>query len=515
MVELTEICMNSFFRTKAEGLGLGLVVLVSLLRFYGLDGGLVLGEPDEFIHQEVAESFRQSPWPVYAGAPWFFQIPLYPFLGFLVSFVFPDRYLALRIVSVAASLFLTLGTFWFIGRRFSPRAGFLAALLLALSPFSIYISRLALLDSSVVALGLLSLYALEMAGEKKSLVAATFSGLLLAASLAVKYTALIYLMVFLLYFVFRLIGDNRRSLGTGVVRVYLMAAWPLILSGLLISPILLVLRSHAPYLFKLQLLTSLGFVRDFWRIEGNDLSFLNYAGDLPWWLTAPVFLLSFLGLSLVGRHFRKFPIFLLGFWLTVIIVGPFRPFYPRYFYPFVPFLVIFAGLGLDFLLDFLKSRGRVWLTLLVIFLILPTAVEAFQSTRHRLIEDTGDYILKTAGSQRWIFANYWPNYFGRAAESQRATWLSDSVWDGRAFVPDLADSPLTVLSREGGFVILEEKYSRSKMFIHSGDRRRAWEEVMAKYQPQAIIEDRAPNFPHFTQSVNRAAIYWVRGRERL
>lgn len=486
---------------------LALLLVLSLIRFYKLDGGLVLGEPDEFIHQQVVESLKQSPWPTYAGSPWFFQLPLYPYLGFLLSFIFPQRYLALRIVSVLASILLTLGTYFFFRFKFGEKSAFFAALLLSLSPFSIYISRLALLDATAVSFGLLSLYALEAARSQGSLFWSSLAGLLLSLAVLSKYTAFIYVLVFASFFVFFLFKNNGiKNLREASIKIDLVSLLPLLILGLVILPSLYLMRQHDPYYFKLQLFTSLGILKDFWRVKGGELSIIHYLGDLGWWLTWPAIFLFLGGLFSFLKRLREMPVFWLAFLVTLVVVLPFRPFYPRYFYPLVPFIYIFAGLYLAKFVSRSTFTFSSIILVLTFLLMMPTSIEAFKSTNHRLVEATGDYLKEQALVSPWVFSNYWPNVFGQAIGTTKATWMTDSLWDARAFVADLPGSPMEILAKEGGIVLLEKNYSVSKIFIHPEERTRSWR-VVSQRPLDKIIDDDSPNFPHFRQSLNSVSVY--------
>lgn len=501
--------MKKLFKNRAEMAGLTLILLIVSFRLYGLDGGLVLGEPDEFIHQRVLGNLHNSPWPTYDGIPWLFQMPLYPYLGFFLSFLFSAPYVALRLVSVASSVLLVLATYFFFRAKVSRRVGFWTALFLALSPFSIYISRLALLDATFVSFGLISVYALQLALDRESRTWAWVAGLFLSLALLTKYSALIYLIVAGTVFVFHLLVDNwdgfRRP---GFFRVRLVSLLPLLTVVLLCLPVLIILRSYHPYFFKLQLFTSLGFLRDFWRIKGGELSLLTYLKDLPWWLTWPVLVLFWTGLVYLLKNFRSFPVFWLAFLAALVLVVPFRPFYPRYLYPLVPFIVIIAAFGWESLWPQFNLAGRATSLALFLILILPTAVESWAATNHRLVEASGQAVRDFNLKNPWLFANYWPNVLGAAAGTTRSTWISKSVWDGRAFVADLPTSPAEIFEGEGGFVLLEDLYANSRLFIHPEERRRAWEEISQKFRPIKVVDDPAPNFPHFKSRDNRIRIYF-------
>lgn len=506
--------MSLIFKKRVELVGLTLILLIVSFRFYKLDGGLVLGEPDEFIHQQVVENLRSGgfPWPVYAGVPWFFQMPLYPYLGYLFSFFFPQPYVGLRVISVLTSLFMILGTYFFFRVRFSKGLAFVTALFLALSPFSIYISRLALLDSGAVSFGMLALYSLDLAWSKKSRPWALAAGFFLTLSIMFKYTGLIYIIVLGLISLLVMVRDNFRTfIKDREIRLNILLLIPLVTTVILILPFLYLMRQHDSYTFKIQFFTSLGFLRDFWRVKGGELNFGNYLPDLAWWLTLPVLVSFSLGLVIFFRKIRAFPFLSLGFFMTAILTLTFRPFYPRYFYPIVPFLVIFNSFFLWRTLDHRRSIVKLAGFILVLLLTIPTSIEAFRSTNHSLIEKTGKTIQSYGLKNPWIFANYWPNVFGQAAFSNRATWLTASAWDAKAFIPEIEKSPLEILDIEGGFALVEEKYSRSRMFIHNEERFRAWKQVEEEFVGLGIeIVASEPNFPHLRSSVNRLNIYPVK-----
>lgn len=531
------------------------LTLLVLPRFLGLNNGLVLGEPDEFIHADVAANFAKSWWPMFSGGGWYFELPLYPFLGYLVSLLFPGRYLGLRLVSALASLLLTLGFYWYFSRKSFRRLGFIVALLWAISPLSIYYSRLALLDSWAVAFGMLSLFAFDIALDptleaskvSESRLWAILAGVFLGLAMLVKYTALIYLLVPMVYFGILSLketlisvedteGRHRavsRPLGfksilrlishLETVNLNITSFLTLVIAFMMTFPLMIILRQHEPYQFKLQTLTTLGFVRDFWRIKGGELTIGDHLRDISWWLTWPVVVLATMGVLAKVKGLKSkvkskgitdgseiSMVLWLGLLFTCLLVIPHTPFYPRYFLPLVPFIVIFAGIGFERILSLTTLPITVYYLLFtfIIILILPTSIESYRATNHNLIEDTGQYIKsQTKEENLWLFANYWPHFFGRAAETEKATWLADSAWEAKAFVSNVEKSPLEILEEEGSFVVLEELYSYSPMFISPLSRTNAWEYVKENYEPTVVIEDTSPNFPHFRISHNETLIY--------
>jgi len=517
-----------------ERLALAALTVLSLVKLWRLDGGLVLGEPDEFIHWEVAQNFSTGWVPRTSGGVWFFQLPLYPFLGWLASLLVGGKYLGLRVVSVAASWLLTFGTFFYLRFKFrdagekllqnwGPAVG---ALLMTISPMVVYYSRLGLLGMACVSFGMLFLYTFDAAREKDSLRWAVVAGLFLALALLVKYTALIYCLVAGIYWLVEVVRKNWRKDWKKAASFDLEAKTTLVLVILLALtvPVAWILRRQNPYFFKLQTFTSLGFVRDFWRVRGGELTLGYYLKDIGWWLTWPVVVGFLAGLSYFVKRRRDYQVLGLGFLLTALFIIPHTPFYPRYFFPLVPFIVIvaavgvlsLAGWGRKFVRRIVRSDTMIRIVVSGVVLafvggMVPTAWEAFEATDHRLIEDAAFYIR---GHSRevdpWIFANYWPNYFGEAAGSSRATWLADSAWEASAYIPGIEKSPLEILGTEGGWVVLEGRYAYSPIFITPESRTKAWQFIRARYEPVAEILDRAPNFPHFRGNQNEVVIYHIK-----
>lgn len=501
-----------------------LLLLLSVLKFYKLDGGLNLGEPDEFIHADVSESFRDGGLPKFSGGYWFFELPLYPLLGYFVSFVFPGRYLGLRIVSVIFLVILTWAIYFFVGKKISWRAGFISALIFLLSPMSVYYARLGLLDMTVAALSILFLFLFDSALSKKSNRLFLLSGIVLAGAILVKYSALIYLPIPLVYFSLSFLRSNI----VGLRYSNLISKWKelsylkiptgpficLLAVFFLTVPLAFALRTLDPYQFKLQTLTSLGFVRDFWRLRGDALTILYYKWDVFWWIGYPIAFLFLVGLSRTKDFYRVMPVTFYGFILTLLVILPHTPFYPRYFFPLIPFVAIIAGLGGEFLLIKFSKANFAIVTVfcgIVFGIIAQQSLYAWKSTNHSLIEEVGLYIKNTTVSERpWIFTSYWPNYFGYSAGSSRATWLSDSAWDASAYVRDISASPLEILGKEGGFAVLEDLYSNSPIFIHSDSRLRAWEIIKSRYDILKTIVDVNPNFPHSRARENSINIYAIR-----
>lgn len=495
---------------------LGVLVFFAL-SFSTLKGGIVLGEPDEVTHQELVDNFHQSFWPKYSGGSWYYELPLFPFLGYIFSFFLRDRFLALRAVSLFSSALLVYGVYFYLKNKISELAGLLGALILMISPFFVFYSRVGMLDASVVSFSFLSLIFFDLAVEKNRRFYFGLSGFFLAVGFLVKYSALIFLVVPVLYF---LLNSARRSLTSlkkySTLSLDLNGTIMLLIFSLLVFPVFLTLYFHDRYLFKLHLLTNLGLLKDFWWLQAKSINVKEYMGSFPWWLTTPVIVLSLLAIFIMVKKVRKWSILLIYLCLSILGIFYKTPFYPRYVLLLVPFLSILSAIFLDYLYTRLRVLNRPRLFYLVLalslFFILPTSVEAFRSTRHNILENSSTFVVQhkaEVGEDPWLFSTYWPNFFSGLVSTRRFGWLADSAWETSAFVDSGGQSSLDILRIAGGIVIVEDLYSGSSNFRNPSSRTVAREKILNGLSPNFVVSDNAPNFPHFDKGLNSMRIYMV------
>jgi len=534
------------------------LLVLSLIKITSMGTGLVLGEPDEFTHAQVARSFEQSWVPMDRGNVWFFELPLYPLLGYLASFVVGNYYLSLRVVSALAALAATLGVYWLSARLFddggdprgarlrssppfSPMArvsyrGFAIALIYTLSPLVFFYARVGMLDSTLVAFSFLFILCLELAIRKNSVGLGALSGLFLSIALLTKYSALIYVGVLGLVLIVRSLWltlknvDGRRKwsirhlLELEYVELDTVTFLGLLIISSLAIPIAFAYFRYDSWQFKYHLFTNLGFVNDELRRAGSVLTVFCFLGNWVWWLSVPLSVLFLLGFVPTVRTIKKYPVFFTSFVVTVLVLIRQRPFYPRYFLMMIPFVAVIASQGLELMGEAIKNLSqRIWkkdllgsslvdwsLLGILVVLLIPPSITSWRSSRHSLIEDTSFFIRKISVEPNpWVFTNYWPNFFGEYIPTSKATWLSTSHHETRAYLPKETRSALEILQQEGGFVILEDLYAYSPMLISPSARTLAWEEIQYTYEPLVYIEDHSPHFPHFRVSSNKTAIYKI------
>jgi 4-amino-4-deoxy-L-arabinose transferase-like glycosyltransferase len=195
-------------KNKYQKILIFILILAALLRFWNftqtdvytdeaLLGLRAIGLID-FDSSEV----QQSPWQWVNDIPGWMHLsmsdhPLGIFLLQHFSFkIFSANTFGLRFPSVVAGV-ATIYLIYLLGKKlFKEKVGLLAAFILSLSPYHLWVSRVGLQESAVIAFGLAAFYflILSLENKKKLLWAWSFLGLCLLT----KYTALIFLPIFFL-----------------------------------------------------------------------------------------------------------------------------------------------------------------------------------------------------------------------------------------------------------------------------------------------------------------------------
>lgn len=484
------------------------LLIFSSFKLFVLNGGVILAEPDERLYSEAAQSLQRSPLPDLAGIPQFYNLPLYPYLVSVFLKLFPSGYLAPRMISVLSSLLLTGALYLYARWKFKAQAGFLAALLFIVCPFALFYSRVGVVEVPVISFAISSLFLFDYGLTTNSRKSLLWAGVLLGAAVLCKYTALVVGVVETMMVgvrVVEVIREKKGEKGAWRKKLPWAAVFSLFLGALLVLPVAFVCYRHSPMHFKVQTKKSLGIFDDFWQNFGGVPSGIGqYYSLIPWWVSWPILILGGIGVIwVIGKDLKRSWPLLLTFGLFAWQIFTRAPFNIRYFFPLVPFLCLFAGILVS------KLKFSLLFSLCSLLLIFPTSMTAFKSTQHWLVEDAGDYILSQSGPNAWIFSNFWPNYFGQAAHSERATWLANSAWETGAFVKT-DQSALEILAKEGGWVVFEDLYSQT--LAHPPERTEAWKVIKEKYQPVRIIEDNSPNFPQSRIPQNKAIIYKVTGK---
>lgn len=501
-----------------------LFTAIILFSLYRLNGGIVLGEPDEVTHFEVMENFKKgSIVPKSSSGPWYYELPGLPFFGYLFSFIVKGTYIPLRLVSWLGYFSLAVGLYLWGKFRLGKRFGAILIFLWLLCPLAIFYARIGVLDSGSVSFSFLSLLALDYSLRTKRISFGILSGVFLALALLIKYSVLVYVIAFGLFFVVDFISRNLPKAGLKKeIYCFNSSVFLSLLSAfVLVFPVFAYLFFQNSYIFKIHFLTNLSFITDDIRKISSAFNIFTYGMDIIWWISVPIFLFSLLGVILLLLKFRSriFDhsnniLFFFSFAMVLFALLRQKPFYPRYFLMITPFLIIFSGYFLDKVYTFLKTKFNstlvffsATLSLLAFFVVF--TLPAWQSTNSSLIEDTVKQVRALNNEDLLVSSNYWPHYFKNATPSGKVTWLSADIRDATVYLPHVTASSLDTLFRDGGFAILEDNYSSFKTMVVNDGKKTAWEQIKKQFQPIFVIKSTSPNFPYLKVRGNEVQVYKV------
>lgn len=174
-------------------LGFCILVVALFLRVYKLT--IIPVFADEAIYIRWAQVMRAVPelrfLPLSDGKQPLFMWSIIPLFK-----IFSDPLIAGRMVSVLFGLAGVIGIFLLTHRLFSSRsAALVASLLYAISPFTLFFDRMALVDSMLASLGVWSLYFAILTAQTLRLDTAMFTGFALGAAWLTKSPAIFFLML--------------------------------------------------------------------------------------------------------------------------------------------------------------------------------------------------------------------------------------------------------------------------------------------------------------------------------
>lgn len=508
-----------FSLAKNRDLILVFIILgMSLLKLWKIDGGFILGEPDERNYLEVVRNLKFSPYPEFDGVPFYHSPPLFHYLGYLLSLFLSAKFLTIRLVSLTASIILSWTLYFYLKKKVSPMAGFISATLFTLIPISIYYSRIGLLEMLTGCFSLLFITFFDRSLDRKNITLNVFSGVFLGLAILTKYSALPLLLIIPLTFLTR---ESKVIFSQGLVPWIrnIRAKLPEIL--LFATPVVLGVLIPALSLLPIYLQNSTDFRWQFKYITsfGNQISFAGfsyYFQNLTSLLTLTMAPLLVVGLIVYLRK-REFLVPAVSLAVLSYFVFKSSIFGPRYFFILVPLISLFAGMGLFSLFDYLRRVKRNYLASSLIFLSLlsmvPSSLTALRATHHQIIEEVSSFIkIKDLKGKRWVVSNYWPSAF-RDYLGPKVTWLTIDESDAKSFsydgrrYSDIEGNSLEVVLKEGGFVVIEDLYSS---VISSDLKRTAAVSVIERnYQPIEEFEDHYPNWPYFNSRVNKIKVYQI------
>ena len=364
------------FRNRIYWLLLLILLLAGTLRFYQISRADVITDESLFAFRSIGYiDFFVSP---YQTTPyeWFSDIPNWarisfhdaPPLVFLIqhfSFViFGQNLFALRLPFVLAGI-LSVPLIYLIGKKlFAEKAGLIAALLLAVSNYHVWISRIGLQESILIFFSLLTFYLFLLALEKNKYW--FFWGVSFGLALLTKYLALVLVPIFVIYLLFyqrKVFKDKNFWFGV-------------LISILIFSPVIIynfkLFQSQGH--FDLQFSYLFGQQVSEWqflpgKIQAGDFSFRlqNLIPAIYQGLLWPMFILSLISFIFALYYFLKqknksiFWLILAIFFhlLLFLVIGPAQ----RFVVILVPFLVLLVAW-------FIAQQKRLVSHLLILIIVI-------------------------------------------------------------------------------------------------------------------------------------------------
>lgn len=190
---------------------IAILLLASFLRLYQLDRADVLNDEALIAFRSVgyidffSSPYQTTPWEWFSVVPWWAHLsfhdhpPIVFLLQHLSFFIFGQSVMALRLPLAVAGI----GAVWLlylIGQQlFNKRTGLIAALLLAVSSYHVWISRIGLQESMVIFFVLLAIYYFI-----KSLSTGAYWkwGIAFGLAMMTKYTAIALVPIIFFYVLF-------------------------------------------------------------------------------------------------------------------------------------------------------------------------------------------------------------------------------------------------------------------------------------------------------------------------
>lgn len=486
-------------------------------RFFGLNTGVNIVEPDEWSYDYASKSVYQGPVPNVAGRPLLEQSPLFEYVAAGINLlvkdpVYPRGFVSIRLVSAISSFILGLSIFYYLYKKLGSIAALYGLGLYTFIPLNLYYSRLGLRETPLM-LTLFWFYIFfeRLKTSKTRSRTALWAGIFLGISVLVKTTALILFVIPAFYFVVSLLDRfsisvpsfNSFKFGFSLAKDYLKRGLD---NGIVISAGLLIsVNAFVPYailypsIFKDRLyLTFFSHNADAALTRFRTISY--YLNHLDYWLTLPVIVLTLIGIVyLIWKRDFGFTITLF-FSLVISYFLVSNEARGRYFVLLTPYLIVLASLGMlklgDWISQLSKQSSYTLLPLAVLVVMLPQSNFALQSSQHSVLEQASSY-LKSIYKNQHVFSNYWPQiiqYSSGIPIARLTTTMVDLSRDYNEFptFSPVKDRMALDYLKDSDVIFVVTKPVEKEEFT---ERKLGIQFVEQHYQPDVVLTDSKPNFP--------------------
>lgn len=356
-------------------IGLAIILLFFLLRLINLTSQPIFA--DEAIYIRWAQVMRAEPslrfLPLSDG-----KTPLYMWSLMPVLKIVEDPLLAGRLLSVISGFFTLIGIYLLSHKLFGQRAAFLSTFVYTITPYTLFFDRLALVDSMLTAFTLWAIYFAIWIVQMPRFDKAMILGFLLGSALLVKTPAMFNLLMLPV----ASLGFKKNKLEKKhLIKLLIYAAIAVLLAYgiynlLRLGPNFQLLSSrNGDYIFSLA------------DLSKRPLDpFLPHLNDMKEWaiklVTLPTMFFIVLGIYFTLVKKNRFGVALLIWALVPMLIqnAMLKTYTARYQLPWVVIFLIFAGVGMDYILGFFTKGRKV---ALVCLLLVVAAIPVF--TDYKLV----------------------------------------------------------------------------------------------------------------------------------
>jgi len=334
-----------------------ILALFFLLRLYGLT--IIPVFADEAIYIRWAQVMRAEPTlrflPLFDGKQPLFMWLVIPFLK-LIS----DPLVAGRMVSVFGGLGTLVGIFLLtlsLIRKAS--VALIAALLYAIVPFAVFFDRMALADSLLSCFGVWILYSGVLLVQYQRLDFAMITGMVLGGAFLTKSPAQFFAVLLPTAYLLRISFSKKIKQICLISLIKQVALWLVIyffafgiFNILRLGPnFQMIALRNKDYVFPLNHILTNPF--DPFQFHLKEI--WEWLGALLSW---PIFLISFFGILIGFRKYRRETVLLLVWLLIPLLVQAeyAKVFTARYIFFSVPLVLVFSAIGLFAIYEFLSRR---------------------------------------------------------------------------------------------------------------------------------------------------------------
>lgn len=501
----------------------GLILVIFMwTRLVHLDSGAHFSEPDEWSYDIASKSLSEGPIPKVGGRLLLEQVPIFEYSAHFINAFVKDKeqprtFLSIRLVSVIASLLLTLTVFFYLLKKENLRVALFSLILFTITPIFLFYSKLGLREMLLLLVTFWFYITFEkLSYTKNPLKMAILSGFLLGLAIAVKTTALVFLIIpilFTLLSFWQSLGLMRTGLNDFTLSISLTPEWykGLVYNGLVLAlGIIIPVVSFLPYYFLYPVIFKDRLFLTFFahNVEGalQKLQTANYyLTHLDLWLSIPVLILILFGLIKVFFLKRTDWFLLILFMLPILLFLSSNEPRGRYFVLLAPALIIIASLGLDLILKIfsrfssLSRISQVIVPLIFFLTILPSTQVVLESTNHSVLEQVTKIIDQDYQDQM-LFSTFWPpvvQYVSGYPTARLTDTDADASRDHNElpfFSPLPPTIPTIYVTKNPAYVLIHKPLDKHEF----SERKRAVEKIETGYKPLAVVSDNKANFPEKT-----------------